>query len=201
MTLFHLVFGRSNALLNRALAPSSAIQSNVVRTIPQRTFTALSAWTHKPLCMPEAIKCLQLQQIAPLPSTFARLECVPVRTVTKFSLRSGKRKTVKSAIKRFYRLHWGGWIRTRCGRHKKMHKKRPNRKHRLRQHVLVNSTQATLLDKMVTSFWKRPKHYIDDIYEPYHERTFYWASKKPMPYPENPLKSPKTFWELSKGKY
>lgn len=128
------------------------------------------------------------------------IECiVPSRTVTKFTLKKGKRATVTPVIRRFLRLHWGGWIRTRCGRHKKMWKKSSNRKHRLRQHVLVNAQQSWLLDKMVTKFWKRPKHYIDDIYEPYHDRTFYLARQTPMPYPAEPLTKPKSLFKLSKN--
>ncbi|XP_055631828.1 39S ribosomal protein L35, mitochondrial [Toxorhynchites rutilus septentrionalis] len=94
----------------------------------------------------------------------------PSRTVIKFSRQKGKRKTVKAVIKRFKRLDWGGWIRTKAGRHKHLWKKSAARKRRLRQHVFVNSQQATLLDKMVTKYWKRPKHYINDPYTPYHTR-------------------------------
>uniref|UniRef100_A0A8D8I9J2 50S ribosomal protein L35 n=1 Tax=Culex pipiens TaxID=7175 RepID=A0A8D8I9J2_CULPI len=94
----------------------------------------------------------------------------PSRTVIKFSMVKGKRKSVKPVIKRFKRLDWGGWIRTMSGRHKHMWKKSAARKRRLRQHVMVNSQQAHLLDKMVTKYWKRPKHYINDPYEPYHTR-------------------------------
>lgn len=105
------------------------------------------------------------------------------RSVTKFSLKKGKRKSVKSALKRFFRLEWGGWIRTKTGRHKKMWKKRSCRKRRLRQHVLVNSTQAWMLDKMVTTFWRKPKYYVDDPYRPYHSRENYFATrKKPIKY-------------------
>lgn len=92
------------------------------------------------------------------------------RSLTKFSLRKGKRKTVKAVIKRFKRLDWGGWIRTHSGRHKKMWKKSGALKRRLRQHIFVNATQSWLLDKMVTRYWRRPKHYIDDPYAPYHKR-------------------------------
>ncbi|CAK1594484.1 unnamed protein product [Parnassius mnemosyne] len=107
---------------------------------------------------------------------------VHVRTVTKFSLKKGKRKTVKAAVKRFFRLHWGGWIRTKVGRHKKMWKKSPPQRRRLRQHVFCNSTQSTLLDKMVTKYWKKPKYYVEDPYAPYHTREeFYITRKKPMP--------------------
>lgn len=31
---------------------------------------------------------------------------IPARTVTKFSLQKGKRKSVRAVIKRFKRLHW-----------------------------------------------------------------------------------------------
>lgn len=102
--------------------------------------------------------------------------------MTKFSLQKGKRKTVKAVLKRFYRLDWGGWIRTRAGRHKRLWKKSPALKKRLKEHVFVNATQATLLDKMVTNYWKRPKYYIDDPYEPYHTREeFNITRRKPLP--------------------
>ncbi|XP_031616748.1 39S ribosomal protein L35, mitochondrial [Contarinia nasturtii] len=196
------VLGRTNALVHHALSSTGALQSNVVRNVPNRGFTAFNAGLTKSLCAPDALKHLRClpQQITPT-ALSAQLESVPVRTVCKHSIHKDKRKTVKAVIKRFYRLHWGGWIRTRCGRHKKMHKKKSNRKHRLRQHVLVNKTQAHLLDKMVTNFWKRPKYYIDDLYEPYHERTYYYAARKPMPKPEKPLTKPLSCWELSKANY
>ncbi|XP_046741699.1 39S ribosomal protein L35, mitochondrial [Diprion similis] len=105
---------------------------------------------------------------------------VPARTLTKFSLQKGKRKTVKAVIHRFYRLHWGCWIRTRAGRHKKLWKKSPANKRRLRQHIFVNATQSWLLDKMVTNFWRRPRFYVDDPYNPYHTREeFVFTRTKP----------------------
>lgn len=109
------------------------------------------------------------------------LGVVPVRTVTKFSLKRGKRKTVKAVIRRFFRLHWGGWIRTKVGKQKKMWKKSPSQKRRLKQHVFCNATQNTLLDKMVTKFWKKPKYYVEDPYAPYHTRDeFSFTRKKPI---------------------
>ncbi|XP_049880890.1 39S ribosomal protein L35, mitochondrial [Pectinophora gossypiella] len=106
---------------------------------------------------------------------------VPSRTVTKFSLKKGKRKTVKAVIRRFYRLDWGAWIRPRVGRKKRLWTKSGARQRRLRQHLLVNSTQTTLLDKMVTKFWKKPKYYVDDPYAPYHTREeFSITRKKPF---------------------
>ncbi|XP_075147963.1 mitochondrial ribosomal protein L35 [Haematobia irritans] len=99
------------------------------------------------------------------------------RSVTKFSLNKGKRKSVKAVVKRFRRLDWGAWIRTYTGRQKKLFSKSSKTKRRLRQHVFTNSTQSWLLDKMVTSFWRRPKNWVDDVYAPYHRRDEFFATK------------------------
>uniref|UniRef100_A0A1B6E860 Large ribosomal subunit protein bL35m n=1 Tax=Clastoptera arizonana TaxID=38151 RepID=A0A1B6E860_9HEMI len=107
---------------------------------------------------------------------------IPKRTVTKFSLRKGKRKSVKVVLRKFKRLDWGIWIHGKCGRQKKLYKKSAQCKKRLRQHVFCNATQSRLLDKMVTSYWRKPKHYIDDPYEPYHSREeFRYTRINPLP--------------------
>lgn len=111
-----------------------------------------------------------LIQDFPAPINLAQPLMIPNRTVTKCSYKKGKRKSVKTVLGRFFRLHWGGWIHTRSGRNKHMWKKSFARKKKLKQHVFCNATQSTTLDKMVTKFWKRPKYYIDDMYEPYHRR-------------------------------
>lgn len=111
-----------------------------------------------------------------LPQPLA-LQTQQSRSVTKFSLNKGKRKSVKAVIKRFRRLDWGAWIRTYTGRQKKLFSKSPERRRRLRQHVFTNSTQSWLLDKMVTSYWRRPKNWVDDIYAPYHKRDEFFATK------------------------
>lgn len=88
---------------------------------------------------------------------------------------------MKAVIRRFMRLDWGGWIRTKVGRQKKMWKKSSKQKRRLKQHVFCNATQSTMLDKMVTKFWKRPKYYVEDPYAPYHTREeFNITRKKPI---------------------
>ncbi|OAD62030.1 39S ribosomal protein L35, mitochondrial [Eufriesea mexicana] len=107
----------------------------------------------------------------------------PVRTVIKYSLRKGKRKTVKAVFNRFYRLNWGIWIRTRAGRHSMLWKKSLKKRRELRQHVFCNASQSTLLDKMVTMYWKRPHYYVDDPYNPYHTREeFSITRRKPKEY-------------------
>lgn len=109
-----------------------------------------------------------------------------VRTKIRYSCARGKPKTVKSVPARFYRLHWGAWIRTRAGRSKRLWRKNPDRRYRLRQHVFCNKTQSKLLDRMVTRFWRRPKYYVDDPYEPYHKRQnfdMYYPQKSRPFYP------------------
>lgn len=95
------------------------------------------------------------------------------RSVTKFSLSKGKRKTVEVVLRKFYRLNWGIWIRGKCGREKRLYTKSARRKRRLRQHVFCNAKQSWLLDSMVTKYWRKPKYYVDDPYEPYHTREEY----------------------------
>lgn len=117
-----------------------------------------------------------VQQNGLIPATLPSL--TQSRSVTKFSRVKGKRYTIKAVLRRFYRLDWGGWIRVRAARHKRRWRKKPNNKYRARQHVLVNGTQSWLLDKCVTRRWRQPKHYVDDIYAPYHRRDEYFATKK-----------------------
>ncbi|XP_056345584.1 39S ribosomal protein L35, mitochondrial [Oenanthe melanoleuca] len=95
----------------------------------------------------------------------------PVRTLTYCSLRKGKRKSVKSVVKRFLRLHNGLWVRRKAGYKKKLWKKSAAKRKRLREFVLCTRTQCKLLDKMTTSFWKRRNWYVDDPYQKYHDRT------------------------------
>ncbi|XP_042300643.1 39S ribosomal protein L35, mitochondrial, partial [Sceloporus undulatus] len=99
-----------------------------------------------------------------LPSIFHQ----PTRTLIQFSLRKGKRKTVKAVVDRFLRLHCGLWLRRRAGYKKKLWKKNARRRKRLREHVFCNKTQSKLLDKMTTSFWKRRNWYVNDPYQKYH---------------------------------
>nr|XP_020446726.1 39S ribosomal protein L35, mitochondrial [Monopterus albus] len=94
----------------------------------------------------------------------------PSRSLTYFSLKKGKRKSVKPVVKRFMRLHCGLWIRRKAGYKKKLWKKKPARRKRLREHVFCNKTQCKLLDKMTTSFWKRRNWYVNDPYQKYHDR-------------------------------
>ncbi|XP_068436091.1 large ribosomal subunit protein bL35m [Clinocottus analis] len=108
-----------------------------------------------------------LQRVTPLiPSLTLQLS----RSLTYFSLKKGKRKSVRSVTQRFMRLHCDLWIRRKAGYKKKLWKKMPARRKRLREHVFCNKTQTKLLDKMTTSFWKRRNWFVDDPYLKYHDR-------------------------------
>ncbi|XP_069488275.1 large ribosomal subunit protein bL35m, partial [Ambystoma mexicanum] len=95
----------------------------------------------------------------------------PSRSLTYFGFRKGKRKTVKSVVKRFLRLHCGLWLRKKAGYKKRLWKKTNARKKRLRQIMICNRTQSKLLDKMTTSCWKRRNWFVNDPYQKYHDRT------------------------------
>ncbi|XP_039897197.1 39S ribosomal protein L35, mitochondrial [Simochromis diagramma] len=94
----------------------------------------------------------------------------PSRSLTYYSVKKGKRKSIKSVTDRFMRLHCGLWIRRKAGYKKKLWKKKPARRKRLREIVFCSKTQCKLLDKMTTSFWKRRNWYVDDPYLKYHDR-------------------------------
>ncbi|KAA0711453.1 39S ribosomal protein L35, mitochondrial [Triplophysa tibetana] len=108
-----------------------------------------------------------LDRVTPLIPSF---KLQPCRNLTYYSIKKGKRKSVKSVVQRFLRLHCGLWVRRKAGYKKKLWKKSPARKKRLREHVFCNKTQCKLLDKMTTSFWKRRNWYLNDPYQKYQER-------------------------------
>ncbi|XP_077411538.1 large ribosomal subunit protein bL35m [Vanacampus margaritifer] len=94
----------------------------------------------------------------------------PSRSLTYYSIKKGKRKSVKSVTQRFMRLHCGLWIRRKAGYKKKLWRKSAARRKRLREHVFCNKTQSKKLDKMTTSYWRRRNWFVDDPYLKYHDR-------------------------------
>ncbi|XP_065883117.1 large ribosomal subunit protein bL35m-like [Dysidea avara] len=77
---------------------------------------------------------------------------IPVRSLVYYSRRGGKRKTVKSVIRRFRRTGSGKWKRWQAGRTHHMTKKSAKRKTRLRRYVICNKQQTKLLNKMVNGW-------------------------------------------------
>ncbi|XP_006008663.1 39S ribosomal protein L35, mitochondrial [Latimeria chalumnae] len=130
------------------------------------TATKLLASSKKCIACPSSLPILN--SVTPL---LPNIIHQPVRTVTYFSGKKGKRKSVKAVVKRFLRLHCGLWLRRQAGYKKKLWKKKAARKRRLRQHIFCNKTQSKLLDKMTTSFWKRRNWFVNDPYQKYHNRT------------------------------
>ncbi|XP_030642841.1 large ribosomal subunit protein bL35m [Chanos chanos] len=108
-----------------------------------------------------------LQRVSPL---IPNLMLQPSKNLTYYSIKKGKRKTVRSVVARFLRLHCGLWVRRKAGYKKKLWKKSAARKKRLREHVFCSKTQCKKLDKMTTSFWKRRNWYLNDPYQKYHDR-------------------------------
>lgn len=145
-----------------------------------RNFSQLTIQPAKPLNLTSNVISQPTNSVLNNPDflKLATNSITQVRTVTKFSLKTGKRKTVKAALKRFKRLEWGIWIRTRTARHKRQWKKSRYQKYKSRQHVFTNSTQSYMLDKMVTSRWRKPKYYVDDPYRPYHQRENFWITRR-----------------------
>ncbi|XP_030620283.1 39S ribosomal protein L35, mitochondrial isoform X3 [Delphinapterus leucas] len=122
-----------NACLSSALSSRhfSHIQTLVVSSAP-RLITSVRNLT----CGQTATV---LNRVVPLLPNVLK---PPVRTVTYYSSRKGKRKTVKAVIYRFLRLHSGLWLRRKAGYKKKLWKKTVARKRRLREFVFCNKTQT-----------------------------------------------------------
>ncbi|KAM6961105.1 large ribosomal subunit protein bL35m [Aplochiton taeniatus] len=131
------------------------------RSTPATAWASLSTTQHK--LLQHGI----LQRVLPLLPNLVQQQS---RNLTYYSVKKGKRKSVPSVKDRFMRLHCGLWIRRKAGYQKKLWKKLPARKKRLREHVFCSKTQSKLLDKMTTSFWKRRNWFVDDPYLKYHDR-------------------------------
>lgn len=160
--------------LLRPLSVSLCAQTPQLRQLssliqPQRLHISAAAAVSAPL---RAAVCQSpryniLQRVSSLVPSLTQQHS---RSLTYYSVKKAKRKSVKSVTERFMRLHCGLWIRRKAGYKKKLWKKKPARRKRLREHVFCNKTQSKLLDKMTTSFWKRRNWYVDDPYQKYHNR-------------------------------
>ncbi|XP_056152371.1 39S ribosomal protein L35, mitochondrial isoform X2 [Lampris incognitus] len=158
------VSGLLRPLLLFTRAPKVCQFSTIGQPQMIRKIASAPVWSTK-LCQPPQQSILQ--RVLPyLPSLVHQ----PCRNLTYFSVKKGKRKSVKSVTERFLRLHCGLWVRRQAGYKKKLWKKLPARKKRLREFIFCNKTQCKLLDKMTTSFWKRRNWYLNDPYFKYHDR-------------------------------
>ncbi|BFY97857.1 hypothetical protein BsWGS_00897 [Bradybaena similaris] len=113
------------------------------------------------------------QALLPAIKISSALDCRSLLHTTSVCATTYERKLWRETriIDRFYKLHWGGWIRTRGGRSKQVYKKSASRRKRLGQHIFCNYHQNKLLNVLVTEHWRKPKYFVDTPYEPYHKRT------------------------------
>lgn len=92
-----------------------------------------------------------------------------------YNFDQGKRESDPDAVRRFYRLHWGGWIRPKSGRRKKLWYKTGEEHWWMRQHIFCSDDQALAMERMITPEYKKERHFVDDIYAPYHKRHYFEA--------------------------
>jgi len=164
-TLTRKAPGLLRQLIVSARAPKLCRFSTVTRLPTLQRSTPLWASMSARLCQPPQQSLLQ--RVSPLIPGLAQQ---PTRSLIYYSVKKAKRKSVESVKARFLRLHCGLWVRRKAGYKKKLWRKMPARKNRLREHVFCNKTQCKLLDKMTTKFWKRRNWYLDDPYFKYHDR-------------------------------
>ncbi|XP_061650228.1 39S ribosomal protein L35, mitochondrial [Phyllopteryx taeniolatus] len=139
--------------------------SQAARPLYVRAAPALGAPLPAAVC--QLSRCDLLQRVS---ACLPPLSQQPRRSLTYYSVKKGKRKSVKSVTQRFMSLHCGLWIRRKAGYKKKLWRKKPARRKRLREHVFCNKTQSRMLDKMTSPFWKRRNWFVDDPYQKYHDR-------------------------------
>ncbi|CAB1321582.1 unnamed protein product [Coregonus sp. 'balchen'] len=87
------------------------------RQTVQRSLLTTPTWASLSAKAFQTPKPSILQRVAPLIPSLVQQ---PIRNLTYISLKKGKRKSVKSVVKRFMRLHCGLWIRRKAGYKKKL---------------------------------------------------------------------------------
>ncbi|XP_043462630.1 39S ribosomal protein L35, mitochondrial [Leptopilina heterotoma] len=172
----------SSPSFTNLIKTSPCTSTSIVNSICLRSLSLNTSHIHKDVNIGKNRTLLSAPLAQSILPVIQQPTVIANRNLIKYSMRKGKRKTVKTVVTRFYRLRWGIWIRTKCGRTSNLWRKSLNRKKRLYRHVFCNAKQSWLLDKMITPFWARPKYYVDDPYEPYHEReNFDHTRKRPLP--------------------
>ena len=147
-----LLFGTKMALLNPVLRLRTFAPCRILRNICSRRSTYCFGYSHSKntrstTCLNNAQLqfCTRITQVQSYP-------VIPARTLTYYSRRKGKRKTVKSVIRRFRRTGSGKWKRWQAGKNHFNSKKSSQRRSRLRRYVICNKQQTKLLNKMVNGW-------------------------------------------------
>ncbi|CAB3402549.1 unnamed protein product [Caenorhabditis bovis] len=82
----------------------------------------------------------------------------------------GRKRPNQDVLDRFKRLNNGMWIRAVPGKNKLRYMKDETWQTTSMYYETCTKDQCEMLDKLVTPYWLRPKHYPNDPYEAYHVR-------------------------------
>uniref|UniRef100_A0A0N5A8M4 39S ribosomal protein L35, mitochondrial n=1 Tax=Syphacia muris TaxID=451379 RepID=A0A0N5A8M4_9BILA len=88
----------------------------------------------------------------------------------RFDPTEGRKRPCQDVLDRFKRLNNGLWIHMRPGNHKLRYWKDETYQKTSEYYETCTKEECFMLDRMMTPFWLRPHYYINDPYEPYHER-------------------------------
>ncbi|KAH7702378.1 putative 39S ribosomal protein L35 [Aphelenchoides avenae] len=88
----------------------------------------------------------------------------------RFDPKEGRKRPCMDVLDRFKRLNNGLWIHGVQGRTTRRYAKDDTWQKSSEYYVTCTREQSMMLDKMMTPFWLRPKHYVDNPYEPYNVR-------------------------------
>merc|ERR1712071_246082 len=125
--------------ISNTTAPRKSFSDSILKNrifspgyVPYNYFSSISS----------SVSCL-------VPTLLARSPVInQTRSVTKWSLNKGKRKSVKAVTQRFYRLQWGAWIRPMVGNHKRHWSKTAKKKSEAR-----STSSATLPNRHFSTKW------------------------------------------------
>ncbi|XP_055328533.1 uncharacterized protein LOC129581460 [Paramacrobiotus metropolitanus] len=99
------------------------------------------------------------------------ISLVPCRPFVHCDAVDGEKQTDQEIPKRYFRLHWGGWLRRFPAAHKAMWKMNAQGRYNKDMHYFVTKRNSQKFDRMVRREYRMPYYFIDDPYEPYHTRT------------------------------
>uniref|UniRef100_A0A914P592 Large ribosomal subunit protein bL35m n=1 Tax=Panagrolaimus davidi TaxID=227884 RepID=A0A914P592_9BILA len=88
----------------------------------------------------------------------------------RFDPAHGRKRPSQDVLDRFKRLNNGMWIRAHPGRNKLRYIKNEIFQETSDHFETCTKDECMMLDKLVTPFWLRRKHYPNDPYQPYHAR-------------------------------
>jgi len=166
--------------ITTTLAKGAAPFSNVACSSLTRQLSSLAISSPKPIIHEQS----SLKRLC-APFTNSGLIMQQQRTLVKVS-NKGKKKTVKMIISRFRRLGNGMWVRRQGGYKKRLYTKFFNptgarKVLRKKRHIVCDVRQSTLLDKMVTDYYKKQKWYVSDPYKGYEPHCNFWYHPLDLP--------------------